>query len=555
MSIQAHPQLQMKGVSGILADNIQLYLDRLPENSNISSGRFQNQLQKEVRTAARAMGYYRIQVEFELQKKNSRSLLLVKVSPGEAARFKQVDIELRGEAKNDDAFAAVIKQYAPKVNHRVHHGRYEELKAQLQSTALKRGYFKAHFVSQQLSVAPALGQGFIHLVFDSGQRFNFGEVTFSGSQIRQERLATLLPFQPGDPYLASKVGELHQKLAETNWFSSVEISVAEATDAAIPLTIQVRLAPQVRNVVETGLGYSSDLGPRLKLNWNKPWFNDKGHSLTSKMALSNPEQSIELGYKLPQRDVSEDFYQVNLGIKNTDLEDTNSAEYNLALERHWLLDNGWYRIASVRWLYEDYQQGEDRGSANLIMPGIGFNRSSDSGGSMPEQSSRYLVNMELSEPSWGSDSRFIRLRARLGWIGSFSADQRWLVRFDSGAILMEDVQQLPPSIRFFAGGDNSIRGYGYQSISPRAADDSLIGGRYLASSTLEYQHRVNGNWWLAGFIDAGSAWTHQFELYRGVGLGLRWASPVGPIRIDFAWGLDVPANQAFQLHFALGPEL
>lgn len=551
----AHSQLELKGASGPLAENIQVYLDRLPDPSNLGSRRFQNQVLQEVKTAARAMGYYRIEVSTELQEKGKKSRLLIQVKPGEAARYKEVQVTVRGEAKNDADFAALIKQHAPKVNHRVHHGRYEELKKQLTSLAIRKGYFQARLTQQELAVAPGLGQGFLRLTFDSGQRFSFGDVQFSGSQIRTERLQALLPFRLGDPYLASSLGELHQKLAESGWFSSIEVDVDDPKDPAQPLQVRVALSPQIRNTVETGVGYSTDLGPRLKLNWNKPWLNDKGHSLSSKMSLSGPEQSIEAGYKLPQQNVSDDYYLVSTGIKNTNLEDTNSAEYNLALERHWLLDNGWYRVASVRWLYEDYTQGSDSGSANLIMPGLGFNRAYDSGGSMPEQAYRYLVNAELSDPTWGSDERFVRLRARAGWIGSFSDDQRWLVKLDAGTILMKSATALPPSLRFFAGGDNSIRGYSYKSISPVAEDGTLTGARYLATAALEYQHRVSGNWWLASFFDAGSAWNDQRDLYRGAGFGVRWASPVGPVRLDFAWGLDLPTGREFQLHFALGPEL
>ncbi|WP_337878746.1 autotransporter assembly complex family protein [Rheinheimera sp.] len=553
--LPAHPQLQLKGVSGPLAENIQLYLDRLPDASNLGSRRFQNQLIRDVKTAARALGYYRVDVSTELNESGKKPRLLIKVVPGDAARFKEVQVTLLGEAKNDADFAALIKQHAPKVNHRVHHGRYENLKKQLTSLAIRKGYFQAKLTQQELAVAPALGQGFLRLTFNSGRRFSFGEVKFSGSQIRHERLLSLVPFQAGDPYLASHLGELQQKLAESGWFASIEVEVDDPQDPDQPLQVRVTLSPQIRNTVETGVGYSTDLGPRLKLNWNKPWLNDKGHSLSSKMSLSGPEQSLEAGYKLPQQNVSDDFYLVNAGIKTTNLEDTNSAEYNLALERHWLLDMGWYRVASVRWLYEDYTQGTDSGSANLIMPGLGFNRAGDSGGSMPEQAYRYLLNAEVSDPAWGSDERFVRLRARAGWIGSFSVDQRWLIKLDAGAVLMKSVLALPPSLRFFAGGDNSIRGYSFESISPTADDGTLTGARYLATAALEYQHRLSGNWWLASFVDAGSAWNDNSELYRGLGFGVRWASPVGPVRLDFAWGLDLPTGREFQLHFALGPEL
>jgi len=551
----AHPQIELKGVSGPLADNIELYLDRLPSKNNLGSRRFQNKVLEDVKLAGRAVGYYRMVIEPSLVGKDKKQKLRLTITPGEALRLKSVKVEVLGEASTDPEFAKLLKQIGPKVNHRVHHGRYEEIKNQLNSLALRRGYFQAKFVKQELSVAPRLLQGFIHIQFDSGPRYHFGTVEFEGSQIRDERLRSMLPFQPGDPYQSSQLGELNQRLAETNWFRSIDVTVDDPENAEQQLAVKIKVEPQIRNTVETGIGYSTDLGPRIKLNWSKPWLNDRGHSLNSKMALSGPEQTVEAGYKWPKTDVNDDYYKLSLGIKNKDLEDTRSQEYNTALERYWLLDNGWYRTASLRWLYEDYVQGEDSGSANLIMPGINFSRSSDSGGSMPAEASRYSVGAEVSEPAWGSDSSFVRLRGRVGWIGSFSDDQRWLARFDVGAVLMESVTDLPPSLRFFAGGDNSIRGYSYESISPVADDGTLTGARYLATSALEYQHRVSGNWWAAAFVDAGSAWNDKADIYKGVGLGVRWASPVGPIRIDVAWGLDVASKDALQLHFSLGPEL
>lgn len=551
----AHPQIELKGVSGPLADNIELYLNRLPSKNNLGSRRFQNKVIEDVTLAGRAVGYYRMVIDPSLVGKDKKQKLRLTITPGEAIRLKSVKVEVLGEASADPEFAKLLKQIGPKVNHRVHHGRYEEIKNQLNSLALRRGYFQAKFVKQELSVAPRLLQGFIHIQFDSGPRYHFGTVAFEGSQIRDKRLRSMLPFQPGDPYQSSQLGELNQRLAETNWFRSIDVTVDDPENAEQQLAVKIKVEPQIRNTVETGIGYSTDLGPRIKLNWSKPWLNDRGHSLNSKMALSGPEQTVEAGYKWPKTNVNDDYYKLSLGIKNKDLEDTRSQEYNTALERYWLLDSGWYRTASLRWLYEDYVQGDDSGSANLIMPGINFSRSSDSGGSMPEAASRYSIGAEVSEPAWGSDSSFVRLRGRVGWIGSFSDDQRWLARFDVGAVLMESVTDLPPSLRFFAGGDNSIRGYSYESISPVAKDGTLTGARTLATSALEYQHRVSGNWWAAAFFDAGSAWNDKADIYKGVGLGVRWASPVGPIRIDVAWGLDVASKDALQLHFSLGPEL
>lgn len=551
---QAQTTLRLSGLTGELEANVQRYLDRYAATEISTSLRFQSRLEQDIGTALQALGYYHSEIDISLQRNGRNgSRLLIRVTPGEPTRIKETDLQILGDAQNDADFLALLAQ-APKVGDIVHHGRYDSFKASLNSLAQRKGYFDARFSIQRLEVAPSRREAFIRLHFDSGIRYRFGQVSFSGQQIASDRLQSLVPFQAGAPYLASQLGELNQALANTNWFSSILVTAdtEEITEHTLPINIE--LAPRKRNSIETGIGYSDDVGARLKLNWLKPWLNERGHSLNTKLAISGAEQSVEAAYKLPLQSVATDFWQLQYGLRNRDYQDTRAIESNLALERHWLLANDWYRTASIRWLYEDYTQADQEDSSSLLMPGISFSRSRQSGRGMPRQADRLLLGIEVSDPSWGSDASFVRLRGRAGYIDSFGDRHRMVSRLDAGAILMETVENLPPSLRFFAGGDNNLRGYAYESVSPLNQQGELIGGRYMATASLEYQYRVTGNWWLATFADYGSAWTDSPDWKRGVGFGVRWGSPIGAVRIDFAWGLDAEGSP-FQLHFSLGPEL
>lgn len=551
---QAQTTLRLSGLTGELEANVQRYLDRYAATEISTSLRFQSRLEQDIGTALQALGYYHSEIDISLQRNGRNgSRLLIRVTPGEPTRIKETDLQILGDAQNDADFLAMLAQ-APKVGDIVHHGRYDSFKASLNSLAQRKGYFDARFSIQRLEVAPSRREAFVRLHFDSGIRYRFGQVSFSGQQIASDRLQSLVPFQAGAPYQASQLGELNQALANTNWFSSILVTAdtEEITEHTLPINIE--LAPRKRNSIETGIGYSDDVGARLKLNWLKPWLNERGHSLNTKLAISGAEQSVEAAYKLPLQSVATDFWQLQYGLRNRDYQDTRAIESNLALERHWLLANDWYRTASIRWLYEDYTQADQEDSSSLLMPGISFSRSRQSGSGMPRQADRLLLGIEVSDPSWGSDASFVRLRGRAGYIDSFGDRHRMVSRLDAGAILMETVENLPPSLRFFAGGDNNLRGYAYESVSPLNQQGELIGGRYMATASLEYQYRVTGNWWLATFADYGSAWSDSPDWKRGVGFGVRWGSPIGAVRIDFAWGLDAEGSP-FQLHFSLGPEL
>lgn len=551
--LAAQTTIRLSGLSGELQDNVQLYLDRYSADEISTSLRFQSRLEQDINTALQALGYYHSEISIELQNRNNGSRLLINVLAGEPTRIADVDLQLKGDASTDADFTALLAQ-APQTGQIIHHGQYDSFKNSLNSLALRKGYFNASFTLARLEVAPALKQAFVKLHFDSGRRYRFGEVSFQGEHIRTERLQSLVPFKAGDPYLATQLGQLNQALANTNWFSSILVTgnTEQLDDFILP--VEVELAPRKRNSIETGIGFSDDVGARFKLNWLKPWLNDRGHSFNSKLALSSAEQSVEAAYKMPLETVANDFWQLQYGLRNRDYQDTRSKESNLALERHWLLESDWYRTASVRWLYEDYTQADQKDNSSLIIPGLSFSRSRQTGSGMPIRADRLLFGIEVSDRSWGSAESFVRLRGRAGYITTLADNHRLIGRLDAGAILMEQVDNLPPSIRFFAGGDNNLRGYAYESVSPLNSNGELIGGRYMATSSLEYQYRVRGNWWLATFADYGSAWSNTPDWKRGVGFGVRWGSPIGAVRIDFAWGLDAEGSP-FQLHFSLGPEL
>ncbi|HBN88905.1 MAG TPA: hypothetical protein DD408_07100, partial [Rheinheimera sp.] len=384
---QSRLKLQVTGVKGALKDNVDIYLQKFREDDAIPGLSFHSELEREVRTALEALGYYHSEILIEASADQPHTITL-HVNAGEPVRIDTADIQLLGDAANDEEFLALRQQQAPAVGKVLHQGQYDGFKQALRHLALRKGYFDARFTESRLEVAAELNKAFVHLHFDSGTRYKFGEVSFHGNQIETERLYSMLPFAPEDPYHVNKLGELNQTLAASGWFSSILVEGDVENINQYHLPIEVNFEPERRNIIETGIGYSTDIGPRLKLNWHKPWLNKAGHSLRSDMAISEIEQSVEAAYKLPLTTAATDFYQVQLGFRNRDNEDTASRESNLLLERYWLLSDEWYRTVSVRWLYEDFVQADQRDNISLIMPGVSYNRTRQKGGTMPYWANR-----------------------------------------------------------------------------------------------------------------------------------------------------------------------
>ena len=553
-SAYADVSLKIKGIDGALEDNVNAYLSSIPEDDYSTSLRFQARLEQSITEALNALGYYHAKISYTITKDNDE--LIVNVKPGEPVRIKEMDVVISGEAGEDEEFTNLIKKSRLKEGRILNQGEYDALKSGIRNLALQRGYFNGDFKLSRLEVVPELNEANVRLHYDSGIRYHFGTVEILGSQIWEDRVDSLRPFKTGEPYLVSEVGEYNQNLSNTDWFSSVFVEPdLTKLDDGRDLPIKVSLAPAAKNQVETGIGYSTDTGVRGTLKWKKPWVSARGHSFDTALSLSKPEQTITAGYKIPLDDVLHEYYQLQFGLKHLDNRDTESLESNLAVERHWITDSGWHKTLYVRHLYENFSQGLQEDGVQFVLPGASFSRTRTRGGNMPMWGDKQSVTVEYGDPALLSETRVLRLLGRTSWIRSIGQNHRGLFRLEGGANVTDEFEKLSPSLRFFAGGDNNIRGYGYESISPTDSSGALTGAKYMVTSTLEYQYRVHGNWWGAVFYDIGDAFNKTPEWKSGAGVGIRWASPVGPVSFDFAWGLDAEPDPQFRIHFSLGPEL
>jgi translocation and assembly module TamA len=122
-------------------------------------------------------------------------------------------------------------------------------------------------------------------------------------------------------------------------------------------------------------------------------------------------------------------------------------------------------------------------------------------------------------------------------------------------MVVDDFDALPPELRFFAGGDRSIRGFDYQQIGETNAQGDVIGGEYLAAASVEYEHYFWGNWGAAAFVDAGDAFKSHFDANVGAGLGVRWKSPIGLLRLDVARPVVSDFDHSWRIHLVIGPDI
>ncbi|RTR05085.1 outer membrane protein assembly factor [Halomonas nitroreducens] len=590
---------RIEGVEEELADNVEVYLDGL-DASQYRPERLEAEVRRLSQEALRVYGYYSPRLRVRFDDADAPTEVTVAIEPGEPVRIERLAFSLEGEAAEDRPFGEAIAAYPQAEGDVLRHAPFDALRSRLASLALERGYFDWRFDERRMEIRPWAHSARLSLTLDSGVRHRFGEVRFSGEHIEQDRLQSLVPFGEGAPYLASDIATLNQRLGETEWFGSVSVrprldagigrlalpeappglyraldaeggsplpppaprlsrealaAAGEVQAPAVPsVPIDVTVTPADRHQFEVGVGYATDVGPRARFAWDQPWVNRYGHSLDHDLYISGPEQQFSGTYRMPLENPRRDSYQLQYGLRNKDNEDTRALEASVEFGRRWKFDNAWEQLIYLRSTYEDFTQAGVSNQVVLLYPGVRWTRTRSRNPTFPTWGDRQQLTLQYSSEMWGSSAEFLRLNGDSQWIRMLGEDNRFIGRVGVGAIATDDFADIPPSLRFFTGGDNSVRGYAYESLSPEDEDGELIGGEQRFVASVEAQRRLTGKWWLASFVDVGDAFTEWWPeaLNTGAGLGVRWISPVGPIRLDIAHPFD--AEDAFRIHFAIGPE-
>ncbi|MET3065904.1 autotransporter assembly complex protein TamA [Atlantibacter hermannii] len=556
----ANVRLQVEGLTGELQKNVRAQLSTIESDEVTPDRQFRARVDDAIRNGLKALGYYEPTIEFDLRPPppKGRQVLIARVTPGVPVRIGGTDVILRGGARTDRDYLDLLST-RPAIGTVLDHGDYDNFKKSLTRVSLRKGYFDSEFTKSQLGVSLDRHQAFWDIDYNSGERYRFGPVTFEGSQIREEYLQSLVPFDQGDYYQSKDLAELNRRLSATGWFNSVvvapEFDKARKTKV---LPLHGVLSPRIQNRVETGVGYSTDVGPRIKATWHKPWINSWGHSFTTSASISAPEQQLDFSYKVPLlKNPIEQYYLVQGGFKRTDLNDTEADSTTLAVSRYWDLSSGWQRAINLRWSLDHFTQADVTNTTMLLYPGVMISRTRSRGGLMPTWGDSQRYSVDYSNTAWGSDVDFVVLQAQNVWIRTLYDRHRFVARGNLGWIETGDFDKVPPDLRFFAGGDRSIRGYKYKSISPENGEGKLTGASKLATGSLEYQYNVTGKWWGAMFVDSGEAVNdiRRSDFKTGAGVGVRWQSPVGPVKLDFAVPIGDKEEHGLQFYIGLGPEL
>ncbi len=559
---EAQPKLSIvvEGVSKDLRENILLHLG-ISEGPAPPEPRLRRLLRRapeEIRLALQALGYFEPKIASDLQRRDGNWHAAFHIEPGPPVRITRLALSVTGPGHDDAVMANLVRQFPLHKGDVLNQGTYEKAKAQWAALAANRGYFDARFQEHRVQVDVGKREATVDLEFATGLRYRFGKVSF-----RQEKnwydtayLQRFVPFKPGASYRARKVLELRTNLENSDQFASVDVDVERdkaGDDLQIPVLVTLRALSKYR--LSGGVGYGTDTGPRLTLEWGNRRINHRGHSLSAAIGLSQISQSASLSYLVPLKDPLTEKLEFQAGYKKENTDTSDSRIVSVGVSRTDALPGGWVQSLFVNLQRENFAVGNTRGRSTLILPGGAWSRLKADDQFRPRHGHRFRFEITGTDPVLGSDLHVLRGKVDGKWIFPAGGRGRVLVRGTLGALEVDNFNDLPASLRFFAGGDQSVRGYAYNELGPRDSSGQVIGGRYLIVGSVEYEHRIKDKWSVAAFYDIGNALDSLGgDLKQGPGIGVRWLTPIGPVRVDLASAID-ESGHPVRLHVYLGPDL
>ena len=518
--------------------------------------RFESQAPEKVREALEAFGYYKPAIAVNMDTPEEGVYrLFVRVNAGEPVRLTKVQVQVQGPGASETMLTKAVSDFPLHTGDVLRQDIYERSKGELQSKAMGLGYLDAQFSVHTIRLNEAEAKAEIDLVLETGRQYRFGEAHFLGApRYPREYLQTFLDFKPGDPFSTEKVLQTQLNLATAERFKSVVIQPdkAGAKDYAIPMNVELTPSPQ--KVVKIGVGFTTDYGPGFSIRYEDLNVFDSAHKLDSELNLSQRLQGLALRYIFPGSADFRSFTSVQVAAQREETVSYTTRSVSAEIDR--TRGFGKDRLGSIYLLLqkEDSTAGNDTTNTFLLMPGIRFSERRYDSLIRPTHGYSYKLEARGTTQSLGSDVAFAQFLGSGDVLfplpGRFSLKMRGQA---AATTINDNFLEVPITFRFFTGGDNSVRGYAYQSLGPQNAQGEVVGGKHLLVGSVELEMAIGDNWGAAVFYDTGNAFDNfeSMQLAQGAGVGVRYYTPVGPVRLDIARQIGV-SDPGYRLHFTVG---
>jgi translocation and assembly module TamA len=592
--------VEIRGVDDTLRANVLAYLSFQryqkggAELDADTVERLHNRVEREVQEALRPYGYFEPQVESSVTALGKGDWRVnIDIKPGRAVLVKQIDVKVTGPGESDPLFQRLLAHVPLRPGDRLEQSKYESLKSELQRTAATYGYLDARLTRNELLVDPPSYSATIALELETGERYRFGPTTIRQSAIKDSLVRRYLRYREGDPYDLTQVLRTQFALDDTQYFTNLEVLPGAPDRATKTVAVDIHADPNRRNRYSLGGGYATDTGARGTLGFEDHHVNTAGHSFGVEVQFAEiTRYNVQTRYVIPVGDPALENITLNGNIEQQQLADV-TAYTQSAGPSFTVVSGPWqhvWKLFAVRTASEDINGTTTQ---RLLVPEVDLATVPKGYLGEPLFEHPFFAELRGSDAVLGSDSNFIQLHMQGEHVFHLAPLWQLLLRDEVGASLVSRFSSLPTFYRFFAGGDNSVRGFYYNVLSPtdpvcapqpagvnpRNADGSCravipgafikVGGKFLATGTVEVIRDLPRNLGVAAFIDYGNAFDHLGRqllftdagginhygplLEYSVGVGLRVRLPVMTLGIDVAEPLS--RNAGPRLHINFSPKL
>lgn len=577
------PEIRISGAESELAANVRAHVGTPELSCNVSQRRLDRQrpqVRRNTLRAAQAIGYYQatVDITFTAQAAMSEPVdsssptteagesqpqcwgLDINITPGPRVVFGDINISI-ADPSRAAIFAPVLATIPVQRGNPLRHSDYESLKSLISGHAIENGFFGSRFTTSELAIDLQRQRADINLVFDPGEQYSFGEISIETPDALSERFVQrFVTLQPNSPYHSDDLIEQRQQLNSSQYFSRVAVTpdLDQTGDRVIPVNIGLTLRP--RRVYTVGAGVNTDSGPRLTGNYEDRYINRRGHRLLAESSLSTLQQDASVSYVIPLQDPVNDSLRFSAGFQREEADSYITNTYRTGVTHRSLVADSWVQNLYVNYEREKSELNETETGApelqrtNVTILGANWTRTKSDDPIFPRNGWRLFGQVQGSHDALISDSTFTQVEGAVKWIHSLGPT-RIIARAEAATTIADALLDLPVSVRYFTGGDTSIRGYQYGELGAMNDEGEIIGGKHLLVGSLEYDFPVMGEDWRgAVFFDTGNSFRDfdTMTLKRSAGLGFRWISPIGPIRLDIAHAIS---DDAFRFHITMGPDL
>lgn len=522
----------------------EVMLKNTEERLKISEAQSSDKIEKEIILAIQPYGYFHAKITPIVTQKKQETITTYHVNLGPPVRVIKREINIIGEGEKD---ASIInKTQSAKilnVGNVFATPNYNNLQSFLFKILYNNGYIQATMTRHEVYVNLEKNEASIYITFETGKKFYYGPISFSPSPYNTDFLKRFVPFQQGQTYSSASVGQLQEKLSGSKYFSSSTVT---------PQTDKIIQNNQVPILIDTtavksqqynfGVGYGTNTGARTSIGMDLYRITDTGQHLSALLNLSTVTTSVTTKYYIPGERPTIDQYVEGfyLGRFTPKAGTAYTRQFSSGYETK--LNSLWSSSINLNYLHERFSIDNDPyTTTDLIYSSYNLSRLSSNNPINPTNGTR--VTLDVAGSPADIDDEFLKSELTAKWIYPATRNNFIILRGDIGTIYADNYsEQFPLSMRFFAGGYNSVRGYSYQSLGP---------GKYLKVGSAEIQQRVYDQFYVGLFVDEGNASdcvTQPME--RGIGLDFVYRTSVGPISIDVAQANTEPGKPlSFEFNF------